>query len=57
MDYYAIAPCPKCGLDCWRKMGGHHKIPVYYQCTGCSTDTNHIRAQAEAAARSEGGKA
>lgn len=52
-DYYTLAPCPHCDEDCWKRMGGHHGIPIYYQCVKCGTDTNRIR-EALRRAREEG---
>lgn len=49
-EYYQIAPCPQCGTDCWRRMGGHHGIKQYYACMSCGMDTNRIAAALKRAA-------
>lgn len=53
MDFYSLAPCPQCGEDCWKRMGGHHSIPIYYECLKCGTDTNRIRAALRRAQEAE----
>ena len=49
MEYYSIAPCPKCGVDAWQKRGGHHAIPIYYACSACGMDTLRIITAAKTA--------
>ena len=40
--FYSIAPCPKCGADCWEKRGGYKGVPLHYACLKCGMDTIRI---------------